>query len=155
MVKLAPPPMKKKAEVTAVLHKPVSGDSFTRGRVLDRHKVAVQSVYKRVTEDVAKVRVKDGKLLGSKPPVAPSHSKRQVTTNEMDGKCYCGCGRSVNPKSLFVRGHVKRLYAAIEAIERGELTPDEALTPSLVSILGPWVPYGPGHTPTNSLWDNK
>lgn len=152
MAKLAPPPMKKKPEVSAVLHKPVSGDSFTRGRVLDRDKAPVKSQHKRLTADIPKVQVKDGKLVGSKPPIMQSR-ERHNAKNAQDQKCYCGCGKTVS--ALFARGHVRRLYAALDAIERGDMTPDEALTPELVKTLGPWVPYGPGHTPTNSLWGNK
>lgn len=148
-----PPPL-------SLLRKPAPKNPVVaiKGSIRDADKDHVSSAYKRLTNDVPKVKVEGGKLVGSRPPIAPSREKRNAlrkiwhgSENKLKNKCYCGCGKDTS--GLFARGHVRKLYAALRAIERGDLTPDEALTPQLVELLGPWVPYGPGHTPTNSLWD--
>lgn len=149
MAKKIPPPL------SSVLPRPTAkGPAVIHGQVQDQDKAYVKSTYAREMAAVPKVVVKDGKLVGGSPPVSPRYAKQREMNVEQ--KCFCGCGKSVVPGALFTRGHVRRLHAALGAIERGELDPDEALTPQLVELLGPWVPQrGGGYTPTNSLWDDK
>lgn len=147
MAKKIPPPL-------SILHRPVAkGPTVIHGRVQDEDKTYVKSTYARDVANVPKVVVKNGKLVGGSPPVSPRGARQREINAEQ--KCFCGCGRTVYPGALFARGHVRKLHAALGCIERGELDPDEALTPQLVELLGPWVPRGKGHTPTNSLWDDK
>ena len=163
MAKKIPPPLSalKSSDPKApagILHKPKErGMVVVHGQVLDRDKASpgtVRSNYKKQWQNTPKVEVEGGKLVGGKPPIAPRQARFKAN-NTLQQKCYCGCGREVAAAALFSRGHVRKLYAALGAIERGELLPNEALTPELVEILGPWVPRGLGHTPTNSLWDNR